>query len=108
MDELINSIETLKTSMEETIQSSRKLDILVRIFLTSEEIEEVANLRAKQQENMQRLVDIANYIVHGSSDNLPDIDMVMLEMTASCSIIDNTESSIINIYEAAKRRFMGC
>lgn len=107
MDELINSIETLKTSMEETIQSSRKLDILVRIFLTSEEIEEVANLRAKQQENMQRLVDIANYIVR-SSDNLPDIDMVMLEMTASCSIIDSTESSIINIYEEAKRRFMGC
>ena len=107
MDEdLINNIESLKALTEETIQSSKRLDMMLRIYLTDEEIEEVANLRKKQQENMQRIIDISNYITHGSSDKSAEypIDMVMLEMHACRTIIDNIESLIINIYEKAKPR----
>jgi len=105
-DDIINNIEALKTLTEETIQSSKRLDMMLRIYLTDEEIEEVANLRKKQQENMQRIIDISNYITHGSSDKSAEysIDMVMLEMHASRTIIDSIESSIMNIYEKAKPR----
>lgn len=112
MDELINSIESLKESMEKTVESSRKMDMLLRFFLTDEEITEVAKLREKQNENMQRLVDISSYIVNGKSDKLegeypPNIDMVLLEMDASSTILENTETEILNIYAAARRRIIG-
>lgn len=85
------------------------MDILLRFFLTGEEIEEVANLRAKQEENMQRLVDISSYIITGKSDKLevkPDIDMVLLEMDASSTLIGTIEDQILNIYETARNRVL--
>lgn len=108
MDEdLINRVKALKSTMEETIQSSKRLDILVSVFLTEEEIEEVFKLREKQRENMQRLVDISNYIITGKSDKLeakPDIDMIFLEMSASSTLIGTIEDQILNIYEKVKLR----
>ena len=109
MDDIINRIEALKEVIEKTVESSRELDILLRFFLTGEEIEEVSKLREKQEENMQRLVDIAAYITSGNSDKLqedPKLDLIMIEMDASCTIIDNTESSIVSIYEAARQRVL--
>lgn len=109
MDEdLINRVEALKSTIEETVQSSRKLDILAIFFLTEEEIEEVANLRAKQEENIDRLEEIINYIITGKSDKLevefPNIDMVLLEMEASTAVVENTENQILDIYETAGNR----
>lgn len=108
-EDLIKAVESLKESMEQSIQTSKVLDIMVRRFLTEKEIEEVAKLREIQQENMQRLVDIAAYITSGNSDKLqedPKLDLIMIEMDASCTIIDNTESSIVSIYEAARQRVL--
>ena len=108
-NELIKAVESLKAQMEQSIQTSKVLDLMVRRFLTEKEIEEVAKLREIQQENMQRLVDIAAYITSGNSDKLqedPNLDLIMIEMDASCTIIDNTESSIVSIYEAARQRVL--
>lgn len=108
MDKLINKIEALKELMEKTVESSRKLDILLRFLLTSKETEEVTKLRAKQEENMQRLVDISSYIVNGKSDKLevefPNIDMVLLEMDASSAVVENIQNQILEIYETARNR----
>jgi len=107
MDDLINRVKALKSTIEETVQSSRKLDVLAIFFLTVEEIEEVSKLRAKQEENINRMTDIINYIITGKSDNLevkPDIDMVLLEMEASTAVVENIENQILDIYEAAGNR----
>jgi len=108
MDEdLINRVEALKSTIEEKIKSSRKLDIMARLFLAEEEIEEVTNLREKEQENIHRLVDICNYIITGKSDKLeekPDIDMIFLEMEAGTAVVENIENQILDIYEAAAKR----
>ena len=109
MDEdLINRVKALKLTIEESIQSSRKLDIMARFFLTEEEIEEATNLRKKHQENIQRIIEICNYIVNGKSDKLevefPNIDMVLLEMEAGTAVVENIENQILDIYETAAKR----
>lgn len=108
MDEdLINRVKALKSTMEETIQSSKRLDIFAIYFLTDEEIEEATNLRKKQQENIQRLLDIIDFIITGKSDKLeekPDINMIFLEMEASTAVIENMENQILDIYEKGANR----
>ena len=109
MDDIINDIKSLKESIEETVRNSRRLDVLLKIFLTSEEIEEVSKLREKQEEYINRMVDIMDFAINGYSDKLveyPDISMMALELIASRKIVENTEEDIMKIYAAAKERLM--
>jgi len=112
-DDIINKLESLKSSIEESARSARRCDTFLKIFLTSEEIEELSNLRAKQEENFHRMVDIINFTIHRNYDKVvvtdPDIemkrlDMIALEMTASTIIASQTEDDIIKIYEKVKLR----
>jgi len=109
MDDIINAIKSLKQEMEESIRNSRRCDALLKIFLTSEEIEELSKLREKQEENIHRMVDIMNFTICGSSDKLvedPDFYMIALEMIASRKNVENTEEDIMKIYATAKDRLM--
>lgn len=108
-NDIVSKLELLKSSTEESIRDSRRLDTLLKIFLTIEEIEELSKLRQKQEENMHRIVDIINFAILGSSDKLveyPDIKLITLELLASRKIVTQTEEAILNIYSAAKSRLM--
>lgn len=110
MDDIINSIKSVKESMEKRFESSRACDTLLKVLLTSEEIEEISKLRKKQEESINRMTNIMDFAIYGSSDKLvedPDFYMITLELLASSIIADDTESKILNIYTAVKRRLVG-
>lgn len=110
MDDIINDIKSVKELMEKRFESSRACDSLLKIFLTSEEIEEISKLRKKQEEYINRMADIMDFAIYGYSDKLvedPDFYMISLELSASSIISDDIESKILNIYAAVKRRLVG-
>ena len=58
MNELIKAVESLKESMEQSIQTSKVLDIMVRRFLTEKEIEEVKKLHDQIDEELMEIKNI--------------------------------------------------
>lgn len=109
MDDIIIDMKSLKESLEKSILDSRRCDTLLKVLLTSEEIEELSNLRKKQEENIKKMIDIMNFVIYGYSDKLeeyPDIKLITLEMIARHKIVTSTEEDIMKIYATVKSRLM--